>query len=376
MSSPLNWLEIDLSAIRGNLRRLAEMAGGAGVMAVVKANAYGHGAAPVARAAVQAGAAWLAVARPGEALELRAAGLSGPILVLGYTPPELAAQAIGLDLTLAVFDAETAAAYAAAARALGRRARVHVKLDTGMGRLGIAAADGPAFVRGLHGLDGLEVDGLFTHLAASDLADQGSTLDPLARFEAALEALSAAGLRPRWVHAANSAAVLRLPGARYDLVRSGIALYGLDPSSDVPCPPEFTPALTWKARVVQVKTLPAGHGVSYGAEYVTTGLERVAVVAAGYADGYRRVPKNVNEVLVGGRRAPVRGRVCMDQVVVGVSGIPGVRAGDEAVLLGRQGAETITAEDLARRWGTINYDVTSGIMARVERVYSGASRLQ
>jgi alanine racemase len=253
---------------------------------------------------------------------------------------------------------------------------VHVKLDTGMGRLGIAAADGPAFVRGLHGLDGLEVDGLFTHLATSDLADQASTLDQLARFEAALEALSAAGLRPRWVHAANSAAVLRQPGARYDLVRSGIALYGLDPSSDVPCPAGFTPALTWKARVVQVKTLPAGHGVSYGAEYVTTGLETVAVVAAGYADGYRRVPENVNEVLVGGRRAPVRGRVCMDQVVVGVSGIPGVRVGDEAVLLGRQGAETITAEDLARRWGTINYDVTSGIMARVERVYSAASRRQ
>jgi alanine racemase len=369
MSSQINWVEVDRSAIRGNLKRLVSLAGDAGIMAVVKANGYGHGAAAVARSAEAAGAAWLGVARPGEALELRAAGLSAPILVLGYTPLDLAGQAIRQELTLAVFDAETAAGYAAAARAMGRHARVHVKLDTGMGRLGVAAEDGPAFVRGLHGLDGLEVDGLFTHFASADVADPAPTLAQLARFEAALQALSAAGLRPRWVHAANSAAILRYPAARYDLVRGGVALYGLDPSDDVPCPPGFSPALAWKARVVQVKTLPPGHGVSYGAEYVTKTAETVAVVPAGYADGYRRVPKNVNEVLVGGRRAPVRGRVCMDQVIIGVNDVPGVQVGDEVVLLGQQGAESISAEDLARRWGTINYDVTSGIMARVERVY-------
>ena len=365
----LTWLEIDLAAIRRNLRQLVELAGGAPIMAVVKANAYGHGAVPVARAAAEAGAAWLAVARPGEALDLRAAGLALPILVMGYTPPEQAADAIGHDLTLAVFDAETAAAYASAARSLGRRARVHVKLDTGMGRLGVMAADALPFVRALHALDGLEIDGLFTHLAGSDLADQTSTLAQLARFDAANAALSAAGLRPPRVHAANSAAVLKQPAARYDLVRSGITLYGLDPSGDVPCPPGFTPALTWKARIVQVKTLPPGHGVSYGPEYVTSDSERVAVVPVGYGDGYRRVPRGVNEVLVGGRRAPVRGRVCMDQVVIGVSHVPGARVGDEVVLLGRQGDEHISAETLAQRWGTINYDVTSGIMARVERLY-------
>jgi alanine racemase len=372
MSTPLNWVEIDLSAIRGNTRRLVELAEGAGLMAVVKANAYGHGAAPVARAAAEAGAAWLGVARPDEALALRAEGLRAPILVLGYTPPELAHAAIWQELTLAVFDLETAAAYAAAARAQGHPARVHAKLDTGMGRLGVAAEDGPAFVQALHGLEGLEVDGLFTHLAASDMAGTAATLAQLARFDAALQALAAAGLRPRWVHAANSAGVMQYPDARYDLVRSGIAMYGLDPSDEVPCPPGFTPALTWKARVMQVKTLPPGHGVSYGAEYVTTTIETVAVAAAGYADGFRRVPKGVNEVLVGGQRRPVRGRVCMDQVVVGVAAggdVPGVRMGDEVVLLGRQGDETISAADLARRWGTINYDVTSGIMARVERLY-------
>jgi alanine racemase len=369
--SALNWVEVELSAIRGNLKRLAAQAGDAGVMAVVKANAYGHGAAAVGAAAQAAGAAWLGVARPGEALALRAAGIGAPILVLGYTPPAMAYQAIGQNLTLAVFDPETAAAYAAAGHAMGRHARVHVKLDTGMGRLGVAAEDGPAFVRALHGMKGLEIDGLFTHFAASDTNSLASAQAQMARFEGALQAITAAGMRPRWVHAANSAAIWRLPAARYNLVRAGVALYGLDPSPEAPCPPGFSPALSWKARVVQAKTLPPGHGVSYGAEYVTPTTESVAVVPAGYADGYRRAPKSANEVLIGGRRAPVRGRVCMDQVIVGVNDVPGVRVGDEVVLLGGQGAERITAEDLARRWGTINYDVVSGIMARVERNYLG-----
>jgi len=365
----LNWVEVDRSAIRGNLRRLAALAGEAGVMAVVKANAYGHGAEAVSEAAADAGAAWLGVARPDEAFALRAAGIGAPILVLGYTPPDVVDQAISQNLTLAVFDAETAAAYAAVGHAMGQQARVHVKLDTGMGRLGVAAEDGPAFVRALHGLAGLLVDGLFTHFAASDMASLASTQKQVARFDTALQALGAAGLRPRWVHAANSAAIWRLPAARYDLVRSGIALYGLDPSAEAPCPAGFRPALSWKAQVMQVKTLPPGHGVSYDAEYVTKTTETVAVVPTGYADGYWRVPKGVNEVLIGGRRAPVRGRVCMDQVIVGVNNVPGVKVGDEVVLLGQQGAERITADDLARRWGTINYDVVSGIMARVERVY-------
>ena len=365
------WLEIDLNAIRANLRRLRELAGEAGVMAVVKANAYGHGAVAVSRAAAEAGAAWLGVARAGEGLELRAAGLRLPILVMGYAPPDAAAESIANDLTLTVYDLGTANAYAAAARQQGQTVRVHIKLDSGMGRLGIAAEDGLAFARALAGLDGLTVDGLFTHFAGSDMADQTSALKQVQRLEASLQALSAAGLRPPRVHAANSGAVLRRPEARYDLVRSGILLYGLDPSDEVPRPAGFEPALTWKASIAQVKTLPPGHGVSYGAEYVTTESETVAVLPAGYADGFRRVPKRVNSVLIGGQTAPVRGRVCMDQIVVGVSHLrPAVRVGDEAVLIGRQDGEAISAETLGQRWGTINYDVTSGIMARVERRYS------
>lgn len=375
--SYLTWVEVDLAATQNNLRRMKALTR-TRVMAVVKANAYGHGAVEVARAAASAGADWLGVARAPEGLALRAGGDAPgrvstlPILVLGYTPPDLAAEAIGADLTLAVFDVEDAKAYAAAARALGRRARVHVKVDTGMGRLGVLPEDAVEFTRAARALEGVEVDGVFTHFAGADVADPSSARRQLAEFETVLAALDESGLRAQGaplVHAANSAAAIALPAARYDLVRMGIALYGLHPSGDVPCPPGFVPALAWKAIVTQVKTLPAGHGISYGSEYVTKETETIAVIPVGYADGFRRVPKNVNEVLIHGQRAPVRGRVCMDQIIAGVSHIPDVRAGDEVVLVGKQGGETMSAEEVARRWGTINYDVTSGIMARVPRVY-------
>ena len=378
--SHLTWVEVDLAAIQNNLRRMKALTSTrAGtpfrVMAVVKANAYGHGADAVARAAASAGADWLGVARASEGLALRAGGdapgrvSTPPILVLGYTPPDLAADAIGGDLALTVFDIEAAKMYGASARALGRRARVHVKVDTGMGRLGVLPEDAVEFTRAARALEGVEVDGVFTHFAGADLADQSTARRQLARFETMLAALDESGLRPSLVHAANSAAAIALPAARYDMVRMGIALYGLHPSDDVPCPPDFIPALAWKAMVMQVKTLPPGHGVSYGSEYITKEAETVAVIPVGYADGYRRVPKYVNEVLIHGQRAPVRGRVCMDQIVAGVSHIPDVRAGDEVVLVWKQGGETMSAEEVARRWGTINYDVTSGIMARVARVY-------
>lgn len=376
--SYLTWAEIDLAAIQNNVRRMKALTG-TRVMAMVKANAYGHGLVPVAQAAAAAGADWLGVARVDEGAALRAAGLALPILVTGYTPPALAAEAIGHELTLTVFDVETARAYAAQARALNRPARVHFKVDTGLGRLGVLPEDAPALYRAISSLDGLEADGVFTHFARADeipdipplpsLPDDPSlppdAASQLARFAAVLEALDR---RPGLVHAANSAAAIALPGARFDVVRMGIALYGLNPSATVPCPPGFQPALTWKALVMQVKALPAGHGVGYGHHYVTGRPETVAVVSVGYADGYRRV-LDVNEVLIRGRRAPVRGRVSMDQIVVGVSHIPDVQSGDEAVLIGQQGEARLTADDLARKWGTINYDVTTGIMARVARVY-------
>lgn len=361
----LTWVEVDLEAIRNNVRRMKALTN-TRVMAVVKANAYGHGLEAVARAAQEAGADWLGVARASEGVILRSTGISLPILVLGYTPPEAGEAAIGRDLSLTVFDSDTAQAYADTARKLNRRARLHIKIDSGMGRLGVPPSEAPQFVRAVQALDGVEVEGVFTHFAGSDLADLSGANKQLESFNSVLAALDR---RPAFVHAANSAAAFAMPGARFDLVRTGIALYGLNPSSDAPCPSGFTPALQWKAIVTQVKTLPPGRGVSYGPEYLTTATETLAVIPVGYADGYRRVPKNVNEVLIHGRRAPVRGRVCMDQIIAGANGIPDVSVGDEVVLLGKQGAETLDADELARRWGTINYDVASGIMARVPRVY-------
>jgi alanine racemase len=368
----LTWVEVDLTAIQNNLQRMKAITQ-TRVMAVVKANAYGHGAEAVARAVAEAGvvtdprqgADWLGVARLSEGIALRETGIPLPILVLGYTPPSWATEALVCDLALTVFDFETARGYAEAAQLLRRPARLHIKVDTGMGRLGVLPEAAPEFIHAVRQLEGVEIEGIFTHFACADFTDQTSTREQLRKFEGVLSALSEIGLRPPLVHAANSAAALTLPEARYDLVRMGIALYGLHPSDDVPCPPDFIPALSWKARVVQVKTLPPDHGISYGSEYVTTATETLAVVSVGYADGYRRIPKNVNQVLIHGQRALVRGRVCMDQIVIGVSHIPDVRTGDEVILVG----PGMSAEEVARRWGTINYDVTSGIMARVPRVY-------
>ncbi len=366
MPSDPTWAEVNLSAFQNNVRRMKAIAN-TRLMAVVKANAYGHGAEAAARAAALAGADWLGVARPSEGVLLRESGLSLPILVMGYTPPAQGAEAIGRGLSLAAYDVQTAQAYAVLAQALGKTAHLHIKVETGMGRLGVLPEEAVDVVRALGRLEAVVVEGIFTHFARADETDHGSARAQLAKFEAVLGGLAAAGLRPPLIHAANSAAALTLPEARYDLVRAGIALYGLHPSGEVRCPEEFAPALTWKACVAQVKTLPPGHGISYGSEYVTSTHERVAVVTAGYADGFRRILGNA--VLLHGQSAPVRGRVCMDQFVVGISHIDDVRVGDEVVLVGRQGAAALSAEEVARRWGTINYEVVCGIAGRVPRIY-------
>lgn len=360
----LTWAEIDLAAIRNNVRQTRTLTN-TRVMAVVKANAYGHGAVEVARAAQEAGAEWLGVARVEEGLALRTAGLLLPVLVLGYTPPGAVKEALAHALTLTVFDLESASAYASAARALNGTANVHLKIDTGMGRLGVLPGEALNFFNAVRALDGLNIEGAFTHFANADAASTNSAQQQLEIFQ---ELIGALPVRPAIIHACNSAGAFALPAARLDMVRLGIALYGLNPSAEVPCPPEFRPALTWKARVAQVKTLPPSHGVSYGHLYVTTETETLATVTVGYADGFRRAP-SAKEVLIGSQRAPVRGRVCMDQIIVGVSHIPNVRPGDEVVLIGQQGAERITADELARQWGTINYEVASGLMARVGRQF-------
>jgi alanine racemase len=363
------WVDIDLAAIAGNVRQMVRRVGpDVEVMAVLKADGYGHGAVKTARTALNNGATWLGVACLGEAVDLRQAGIDAPILILGFTPAWQAREAVLHDVTMALFSPEVAEALSRAAIDLGRVARVHVKVDTGMGRLGLMPDEVLPFMRQVASLESLEVDGIFTHLSVADEADLSYTHWQLERFDAVLAELRREGLLPRRIHAANSAATLRLRRSHYTIVRPGIALYGLNPSADTPCPEGFCPALSFKCQVAQVKELPAGCYVGYGRAFVTERPSRIAVIPVGYADGFRRGPAHWGEVLVGGRRAPIVGRVCMDQTMIDVTDIPGVRQGDEVVLIGEQGDERITVDEVARRLGTINYEVVSEILARVPRV--------
>ena len=363
------WIEVDLEAIAENVRLVRQIVGEkVAIMAIVKADAYGHGAIKVAYTALNNGASRLGVACLSEALALRRAGIEAPILVLGYTPPWQARETVEHRVDATVFSLETAQALSQAALALGQRAHVHVKVDTGMGRLGLLPHDVAPFLEALAALPGLAVEGIFTHFATADSADRSHCNEQWRRFSQLLDELERRGLRPPVAHAANSAATLSMPHAHLDMVRVGIALYGLNPSSEVACPPGFRPALAFKTQVAQVKTVPAGSCVSYGCTYRTPRESRLAVIPVGYADGFRRAPQHWGHVLVRGQRAPIVGRVCMDQTIIDVTSIPGVRQGDEVVLIGAQGQERITADEVAARLGTINYEVVSEILARVPRI--------
>lgn len=363
------WVEIDTVALADNLAAArARLQPGVRLIVVLKADAYGHGAATVARIAARAGAAMAAVACLPEAQALRRAGIDLPLLILGYTPPWQARAALELDLHLALYDLDVAAALDQAAAALGKTAAVHIKVDSGMGRLGLFPDQVPSFLRRLRQMPHVHASGLFTHLAAADMPADPYTGLQLQRFQALLAALEGEGLRPPLVHAANTAAFLTRPDAQFDAVRLGIGLYGLAPAPDLPLPPDFRPALSWKTTIAQVKTLPPGAPVGYGLSYHTIGEQRIAILPVGYADGFRRAPRNWGHVLVRGQRAPLVGRVSMDQAAIDVSAIPGVVPGDEVVLIGRQGEAHLSADEVAAWLGTINYEVISAILARVPRL--------
>jgi alanine racemase len=280
-------------------------------------------------------------------------------------------EAVRLGIAVTLYSLEAAQALAQAAQSLGIPARAHLKIDSGMGRLGLRAEQIDmitGIANEIQKLPGIELEGIFTHFACADSADQTLSQIQIARFKAVLAALEAKELRPPIIHAANSAATLTLPEARFNMVRPGIALYGLHPSDEVRLPAGFHPALTFKTQIAQVKDIPAGECISYGCTFVTPTAMRIAVIPVGYADGFRRAPANWGEVLVRGKRAPLVGRVCMDQSMIDVSAIPGVSVGDEVVLIGQQGEEQLTAEGVAARLGTINYEVVAEILARVPRV--------
>ncbi len=368
------WAEVDLDAVRHNATVLAGLARPAALCAVVKADGYGHGAVPVARAALEAGATWLAVAVVEEGLLLRHAGIDAAILLLSEPPPDAMAPALAYGLTPTLYTRAGVEAAAAAAGRARNPVAVHVKVDTGMHRVGASPDAVAAVARAVEDTASLRLEAMWTHLAvADDPAQDDFTALQLRRFEEVRQRLAAAGIRPDLLHAANSAGAIAHPSSHYDLVRCGIALYGHPPGPALAGKVDLRPALSLKARVALVKELPAGERLSYGRCYEVRSHSRVATVPLGYADGVpRRLSSVGGEVLVGGSRRPVAGTVTMDQFLADCGPSAPVAAGDEVVLIGRQGGEEITAEEWADRLGTISYEVLCGIGARVPRSYLGS----
>ncbi len=384
------WLEIDLGAIAHNTRSLKGMVGSAAVLISLKADAYGHGALHVGRTALLNGATWLGVACLKEGVILRQGGIVAPILILGHTPGWQALDLVQHNLTATVFDINNAQALSQAAITLNKKAHVHVKVDTGMGRLGISPSNAVGFIQRLFTLENILVEGIFTHLSVADGITPWEleySQDQLDTFKHLLLLLEEAGLSIPIVHFANSAVLLNRqihPADKANaesstavyrnyqldyanLVRTGIAIYGLDPSTNVRCPDDFRAALTWKTQIAQVKDLPPNSHIGYGATYRTNGYERIAIIPVGYGDGFRRAPRHWGEVLVRGQRVPIIGRVCMDQTILNATMVPDIRQGDEVVLIGSQNSQIISAEDVAARLGTSNYEVVAGILPRVPR---------
>jgi alanine racemase len=375
--------EIDLQALAHNIRELRRITHpDARLMGVVKANGYGHGAIEVARCALQNGAEVLGIARIEEGIRIREAGLEVPILIFGYTLPELAAEILEYDLTQTVYTYASAQALSQTATSLKKKIRIHLKVDTGMGRLGLLPknfqednsgainSDTIEECLAIAGLDGLELEGIFTHFATADSADKAYAEDQLDLFMNFLNRLRKAGLEPRVRHAANSAALIDMPQSHLDMVRPGIASYGLYPSDEVDKKHiDLKPAMALKARIIHLKKVPAGFKVSYGSTYQTRKATTIATIPIGYADGLNRLLSSSGQMLVHGQRAPIIGRVCMDLTMLDVGHIDNVQIGDEAVIFGQQGSESITVDEIASSLNTINYEIVSTITARVPRVY-------
>ncbi len=364
------WAQIDLAAMTHNFN-IAKSTGKK-VMCVIKANAYGHGAVPCGLHLQKLGADFFAVACLAEAIELRRGGISKPILILGYTPAEYAAELAQHDITQTVYDMESAKALSAEAAKAGVTIDVHVKVDTGMSRIGIYAQDAEAAasaadeIEHIYGLPGLKVRGVYTHFSVADAMDQTHYTNwQLSNYRAVLEALSVKGIHPELRHAGNTAAIMNHPDSHFDMIRAGIMLYGMYPDGVHRNGP-LRPVMTLKSRVAQIRELPAGASVSYGRTYETKKPTRMAVITAGYADGHPRRISDDSYDIINGRSFPQIGRICMDMHMLDVTGDDTVKVGDEVSLWGGEG---MTAEQVAERVGTLNYELTCLITPRIARVY-------
>lgn len=375
-SRPLNRIEIDLAAFRHNLKVIRRSVGsGTKLLIVVKADAYGHGMVPIAREAVRSGdSAYLGVASSAEAFALRGAGIRSPILVLGVTHPRDAVRTVKEDVTAALSTREEALVLNRAAARLGRKARVHVELDTGMGRLGVWCAEAVRFLYETERLGNLDLEGVFTHFPNADSEDAAFSANQIEIFKKAVEIAGELIERPfRYVHMANSAGLVAFRDAHFNLVRPGIMAYGINPARRK-LPFDLRPVLSLKSCVTLLKRVEAGRSISYARTFITRRPTRIATVSLGYSSGYPLSLSNRSEALIAGRRFPIVGRITMDHLMVDVGPRDRVRRWDEAVLIGRSGREVIRAEDLAERAGTIPYEIVCGLSAALPRLYKNARR--
>lgn len=374
MDSPLVWAEVDLKAIAHNIRELRSITNPkARFMAVVKANAYGHDIIEVARRSLENGAEALGVANIEEGIQLRKAGIDAPVLIFGYTSPIHVKKLIELDLTQTVYSYETSEKLSQAATAYGKKIKVHIKVDTGMGRLGLLRGikdNSLSEVESISRLPMLELEGIYTHFATADKSDRSYAGKQFEIFMDFLNQLRIAGLEIAVTHAANSAAIINMPETHLDMVRAGISIYGLYTSEEVDRSIiNLKPAMALKTKIIHLKKVPAGFKVSYGTTYETEKPTTIATVSIGYADGLNRLLSSKGRMLVCGHSAPIVGRICMDMTMLDVGEIPEIVMEQEVVVFGKQGNSSITVDEIASTINTINYEVVSTIMERVPRIY-------
>jgi len=374
LDSPLVWAEVDLKAIAHNIRELRRITNPkARFMAIVKANAYGHGIIEVARQSLENGAEALGVANIEEGIQLRKAGINAPVLIFGYTSPVHAKKLIEFDLTQTVYSYETSRALSEALSAYGKKIKVHIKVDTGMGRLGLLRwikDNSVSEVESIFRLPMLELEGIYTHFATADKSDRSYAGKQFEIFMDFLNQLRIAGLEIPVTHAANSAAIINMPETHLDMVRAGISIYGLYTSEEVDRSIiKLKPAMALKTKIIHLKEVPAGFKISYGTIYETEKPTTIATVSIGYADGLNRLLSSKGRMLVCGHSAPIVGRICMDLTMLDVGNIPEIAIGEEVVVFGRQGNASISVDEIASTINTINYEVVSTIMERVPRIY-------
>ena len=363
------WVEINLDHLKHNFNALKNLAGTSKMMGVVKADGYGHGAVEIARELAVLGVDYLAVATLDEAVQLREADITLPILILGYTPADHIDYCLDYGITPTVYTRDVARKCSDYGEKTHGKANIHIKVETGMGRIGVSPDQALDFIQAVGRYPGLEIEGVFTHFSSADEKDKSYTHYQLSTFNAILESLASHGIKIPLKHAANSPAAISMPESHLDMVRVGLCLYGLYPAPHMQSLIALKPVINVKSRVSFIKTVPEGTAISYGRKYVTDEERIIGTLPLGYADGFTRLFTNRAEVLIHGQRVPVIGAVCMDQTMFLGDKVPEAKMGDEVVIIGHQGNEAITVEELADKMGTINYEMVTMLDQRVPRLY-------